>query len=503
MAKSRREFIKLTTQASLGLGLVSTLPGCAHLDDWFMGDTKNDSDRVVIIGGGLSGLTAAYHLKKSQVPFRIYEGSKRVGGRIWTLQNLNVSSMSADLGGERVELDHVAIQSLTKELKIPLGEISGALDFYWSPSANAKEWQKDWKVIQKLISKIDGEVYGSTPQILNVQNRLQFPKAQLLDSMNAEELLQKLNKDLNPSQISFLRQLIRYRWGVESSGLSSLELVHFLRDANQNLKGRHLKIKGGTGLLVQALYDRLAGVLPERVVKFEHKLVRIQKIEDHYVLAFQNGKDEVQVKATRVICTLPFKLLRQVRGWESLDLSENQKKMIAEQDLGNHTKFILGFKERTWRQNPTLGSGAVVMTDLSVQNLSECGIPAAEGLTSLHGLLQAQIGGEASAQVGPHSVGPMLKEITKIDGKIDVKGSALDSVEVIHSWGAQTWSQGSRAYRKPGQFQISDFKSEKQSWLFAGENQSQQFFGTMNGAVQSGLEAAQYFVANSVIQKSV
>ncbi|PFK08048.1 monoamine oxidase, partial [Bacillus cereus] len=39
------------------------------------------SPKIVIVGGGLAGLTCAYRLKQAGYTAKIYEASKRVGGR--------------------------------------------------------------------------------------------------------------------------------------------------------------------------------------------------------------------------------------------------------------------------------------------------------------------------------------------------------------------------------------------------------------------------------------
>ena len=49
-------------------------------------------EEVIIIGGGLSGLTIAYELKKKNISFKILEAQNRLGGRIETyLGNLKTS----------------------------------------------------------------------------------------------------------------------------------------------------------------------------------------------------------------------------------------------------------------------------------------------------------------------------------------------------------------------------------------------------------------------------
>lgn len=51
-----------------------------------------DKKRVVIVGGGVTGLSAAYHLQKqvqsAKLPIEItlIEGSNRLGGRIHTIK---------------------------------------------------------------------------------------------------------------------------------------------------------------------------------------------------------------------------------------------------------------------------------------------------------------------------------------------------------------------------------------------------------------------------------
>src|SRR4051812_37292458 len=44
--------------------------------------------RIVIVGAGIAGLTAAYYLRKSGLHSTIYEGSSRSGGRIYTAHDL-------------------------------------------------------------------------------------------------------------------------------------------------------------------------------------------------------------------------------------------------------------------------------------------------------------------------------------------------------------------------------------------------------------------------------
>ena len=52
---ARRDFLKL-----LMSGAATGLVGCSALDRVLMGQSADNSDRVVILGGGMAGLSAAY-----------------------------------------------------------------------------------------------------------------------------------------------------------------------------------------------------------------------------------------------------------------------------------------------------------------------------------------------------------------------------------------------------------------------------------------------------------
>ena len=75
--------------------------------------------RIAIVGGGITGLTAAYEIKKfiekEQLPFELIllEGSTRVGGKIHTLQ---IGTRFFDTGAESIDVRYSGAMTLIKEL---------------------------------------------------------------------------------------------------------------------------------------------------------------------------------------------------------------------------------------------------------------------------------------------------------------------------------------------------------------------------------------------------
>lgn len=82
---------------------------------------KRAQKRIAIIGGGITGLTAAYRIKqkieKENLPFELIllEGSLKVGGIIYTMKTKN---RFIDLGAESIDTRYPEALELIKELKL-------------------------------------------------------------------------------------------------------------------------------------------------------------------------------------------------------------------------------------------------------------------------------------------------------------------------------------------------------------------------------------------------
>lgn len=74
----------------------------------------NSNERIVITGGGLSGLTLAYLLSKKNIKATILEASSRLGGRIQTIKGANETPL--ELGATWFSDRHPSLLSLMDEL---------------------------------------------------------------------------------------------------------------------------------------------------------------------------------------------------------------------------------------------------------------------------------------------------------------------------------------------------------------------------------------------------
>jgi monoamine oxidase len=78
--------------------------------------------KVIIVGGGLAGLYAAYLLEQKRVPYLLLEASSRLGGRILGAQSKQHPEHYFDLGPAWIFPHQRKIQDLVKQLGIALFE---------------------------------------------------------------------------------------------------------------------------------------------------------------------------------------------------------------------------------------------------------------------------------------------------------------------------------------------------------------------------------------------
>ena len=76
--------------------------------------------KVIIVGGGLAGLYAAYLLEQQRIPYLLLEAQSRLGGRILGAQNKQNTGHYFDLGPAWIFPHQKKIQALVKQLGISL-----------------------------------------------------------------------------------------------------------------------------------------------------------------------------------------------------------------------------------------------------------------------------------------------------------------------------------------------------------------------------------------------
>lgn len=139
---NRRKFITTAITGAAGLSLLSALPSCSTLDEYLIEDQFDFDNEVIIIGGGIAGLYAAYELKKNRVPFKIFESSQRLGGKIQTLDK-------TEWGAFEFSKNDSILNSLAKELNLEKTDLSAQTWTFKRGTSALTEEMSD--IVQGLI----------------------------------------------------------------------------------------------------------------------------------------------------------------------------------------------------------------------------------------------------------------------------------------------------------------------------------------------------------------
>ena len=108
---TRTRFVKEAGAAAIGLTALGRLAAPAR------GAT---APKIVVVGAGLAGLSAAYALRSAGHIAEIHEASDRIGGRCWTRRGEFADGQIAEHGGELIDQSHSHIRHLAQGLGLKL-----------------------------------------------------------------------------------------------------------------------------------------------------------------------------------------------------------------------------------------------------------------------------------------------------------------------------------------------------------------------------------------------
>ncbi len=490
---SRRDFLKIS---ALGTSSV-VLSNCSTLDGYFMGNQRDLKNEVVILGAGAAGLSAANALRKRKIPYRIFEASARVGGRVHSLRLEKTEGPVIETGAEFFESGHTQVMTLAKELSLPVmevkpdGQLAPHLFNFGGKTYKVAEIVPRFRTLSDPFRRIRQDLFHNQDAVITYKNNLQYERAAYYDSLSLKDLLDKWSSDVDPLVLSLISTQAAHHFGLDPSEQSALMFLSTLdSEGSAMLAGRPMyRMEGGLSRLMQALYRRVAGVIPDHLVKMQHSLIEISEKEDVFTLVFRTPSGKQTFRTKNIICTLPFTTLKNVSGIDELDFSENKKAMLKTVVYGNQAKGALSFETPFWRKalKKTPGNLGNFTGDFPTQRLWDSG--RAQELRD-RGMLSFQLGGKNADKAGPQTIKQALQDLNLFYPDLSEK-SLLDS-ELV-SWKNRPWSQGSVLGYRPGEYArfngVGGESAYGGRFLFAGEHTSLRNSGTLQGALESGAVA--------------
>lgn len=208
---------------------------------------KTTNKNVVIIGGGLAGLSAGYELlKKNNIKVIIIEALDRVGGRIYTPI---IDGVPVDVGGFMIFPFYRELKSLLKEfaLEKKLKSISGK-EFY---RLSKKNWIGDKSI--SILKIIPLKLFLKLLKII-FSGKINYyePNLDLFPGLSAYDLF--LSAGVKKDSLEIYETLMRaYTYPSLNEIPATLLVPIGLKLLFHGMFNRCKVLSGGTSLLVESL----------------------------------------------------------------------------------------------------------------------------------------------------------------------------------------------------------------------------------------------------------
>lgn len=443
--------------------------------------------KVVVIGAGLAGMSAAWELTKTGHEVTVLEARSRCGGRVYTVRGPFADGLYAEAGATHVNDVHDWTLKYVKELDVALDPVvpRPGLGYIYYMRGQRFVVKRGSPVELPLALSAEEKAVGRarlyekyvTPAIKEIGDAAapDWPSDSLkrYDQVTYSEFLRR--QGASPDAVMYLRLGLADTLGDGPNAVSALNLLR--EYASRAGVKQSNTIRGGSDTLPKAfasrLGERILYGLP--VVKIEHDAGGVR------IICSQAGTHRA-FAADYLICAVPFAVLKHVEI--SPALSSAKREAIAQ--LGNTSvvRVFLQTRKRFWLDEGLSGGAS---TDLPLMSVYD----KVYYLPGPRGILEAYVAGPNARHLAA------MKENDRLSFTIEqmqkVHPAIREHVEGASSicWGEDEWARGAYAWFKPGQMTalLPHIAKPEGRVYFAGDHTSP-WPGWMQGALQSGNRAA-------------
>ncbi len=478
---TRRNFVTSAVLTGAALSLRPTLALGEQLK------RRGAARKIIVIGAGLAGLSAAYELMLAGHEVTVLEAQLRPGGRVCTFHAPFSDGLYAEVGAMHIPETHNLTLRYAQLFNLPL-------DLEPPFTAASLSYVRGKRIVVREGAKVEW------PFVLSEEDK-KLDMGALLDKYETAKAYEEIGDPAGPEwSVSALKKYdeVSYRdflnrngasddvfalatfgwdhlWG---EGLETVSALTVLRDTASWLKARNnFRIHGGNDLLPRAFAERL-----KDKIHYGAPVVRIEQTDRDVRVFFQSGGARNSMTADRMICAIPFSVLRTLEI--SPPFSPDKRRAVNELPYFSGARISIQCRRKFWADEGLNGS---VFTDSPLGWVFD----ATLGQLGPRGILQCYAGGPNARRI------MALGEEKRIAFVKDEMSRFYPTIGeyfeggVSKCWEEDPWERGASSWYKPGQMaELWPHVARPEGRIhFAGDHTSP-YIRWMQGALHSGNRVA-------------
>ncbi|KAK9052582.1 hypothetical protein SSX86_029211 [Deinandra increscens subsp. villosa] len=429
------------------------------------------SPSVIVIGGGIAGITAARALHDASFQVVLLESRERIGGRVCTDYSFG---FPVDLGASWLHgvCKENPLAPLIGRLGLPLYRTSGDNSVLYDHDLESYAlFDTDGnQVSQELVSRV-GETFES---ILEETNKVREEFSKDTSIHHAISIVFDRNPNLRLEGLAH-KVLQWYLCRMEG---------WFAADADTiSLKcwDKEVLLPGGHGLMVRGYQPVLNTLAKGLDIYLGHRVKKVNRLANGVKVTTENGKTFF---ADAAIVAVPLGVLKSNTISFEPRLPEWKEEAIADLGIGIENKIVLHFERVFWPNVEFLG----VVAETSYGCSYFLNLHKATGHSVLVYMPAGQLARDIEKMSDEAAASFAFLQLKKI-----LPGASDPIHYLVSHWGSDVNSLGSYSYDTVGKpHELYDkLRIPVDNLFFAGEATSADYPGSVHGAYSTGLMAAE------------
>lgn len=443
--------------------------------------------KVVIVGAGMAGLTAAYELKRAGHQPVVIEAQQRLGGRVHTLREPFSEGLYAEVGAMRIPRAHKMTLAYIEKFGLKTNDFTmdnpqayyciggrkvraaeaaqdpGLLGFDLAEHELGQTADRLWrKAIEPLMTLIAEQGDDAWPEIV-----------ERYDDYSTREFLEANHWSVGAIEM--------YGLLANQEALMNSSFLELFREEAGNYYTNMLEIQGGTDRLPYAFLPEL-----RNEIRFGARMIAIDQSPTDVSIHYQTRAGRSEQKGDYAIITAPFPVLRHIEALKPF--SRAKMRAIRELHYDASAKILFQCRRRFWEQDDGIFGGGTI-TDLPVRNVyyPDHGRETGRGV-----MLASYTWSEDAQRWG--SLTPEDRLVQALEDVAVIHPQVIREFEVgtSHMWHDDEFAGGAFALFDPGQQTLlyNEIIRPEGRIYFAGEHASL-YHAWIQGAIESGLRAAE------------